>query len=283
MKILLQLQIFMKTNQHFSSQKSAAADVDVPGVARVSPTNIGGQLFLGVVEIHLSLLQSLFKIRYYASTSIHQIKHPSLHFITKLELTEPKFQKVHQIFRASNVMKIMIGLSVHLREEAINSLVYEAEAWMRNPVYGCTGIISNLEAQLKQAEKDLNNAEKELAPYIGLKAMMPVSKSQPVMPQQQQLVNMPSVVNVKPQRHGGECSRMGLVIREQPSEHQHHQQQQQDQLLAAMKSVRDPMKAARDQLLVPSIQTTQQQQAAPPQAQQQKSGSCGKRKVGPSS
>ncbi|KAK1588352.1 hypothetical protein Q3G72_022404 [Acer saccharum] len=37
MKILLQLQNFMKTNQHFSSEKSAAADVDVPGVARVSP------------------------------------------------------------------------------------------------------------------------------------------------------------------------------------------------------------------------------------------------------
>ncbi|TXG59487.1 hypothetical protein EZV62_014060 [Acer yangbiense] len=177
-----------------------------------------------------------------------------------------KFEKVDEVFGAKNVAKIISELEVHFREDAVNSLVYEAETWLRNPVYGCDGIISDLLAKLKKAETDLHNANKKLAPYIGLKAMMPVSKSQPVMPQQQQLVNMPSVVNVNPQQHGGEFSRMGLVIREQPSEHQHHQQQQQDQLLAAMKSVRDPMKAARDQLLVPSIQTTQQQQAAPPEA-----------------
>ncbi|KAK2657411.1 hypothetical protein Ddye_010463 [Dipteronia dyeriana] len=61
----------------------------------------------------------------------------------------------------------MIGLSVLLREEAVNSLVYEAEAWMCNPVYECIGIISNFEAQLKQDEKDLYNSKKELATYIG--------------------------------------------------------------------------------------------------------------------
>ncbi|KAK3222738.1 hypothetical protein Dsin_009763 [Dipteronia sinensis] len=69
---------------------------------------------------------------------------------------------------------------VGLREDAVNSLVYEAEAWLRNPVYGCDCIISDLLAKLKQAETDLHNATKKLALYIGPKAMMPVSKSQPV-------------------------------------------------------------------------------------------------------
>ncbi|KAK2657412.1 hypothetical protein Ddye_010464 [Dipteronia dyeriana] len=164
-----------------------------------------------------------------------------------------KFEKVNEVFGAKNVAKLICELDVHLREDAVNSLVYEAEAWLRNPVYGCDAIISDLLAKLKKAETDLHDAKKKLAPYSGLRAKMPVSKSQLVMPQQQQLVNTPSVVNVC-----GECSSMGLVIREQPSEHQHHQQQE-DQLLAAMK-------AARDRLLVQSIQTTQQQQAAPPQA-----------------
>ncbi|KAI9165711.1 hypothetical protein LWI28_019229 [Acer negundo] len=127
-----------------------------------------------------------------------------------------KFEKVNEIFRAKNVAKIISELDVHFREDAINSLVYEAEARLRNPVYGCDGIISDLLAKLKQAETNLQNAKKKLAPYIG--------SSPPVMPQQQQLENTPSVVNVNPQRLGGECSRMGLVICEQSSERQHHHQ-----------------------------------------------------------
>ncbi|KAK3194203.1 hypothetical protein Dsin_025513 [Dipteronia sinensis] len=71
-----------------------------------------------------------------------------------------KFHKVHQIFRASNVAKIITDLDVHLCEDAVHSLVYEAEAWVRNPGYGCAAKISNLEEQLKQAEIDLYNAKK---------------------------------------------------------------------------------------------------------------------------
>ncbi|KAI9187519.1 hypothetical protein LWI28_029001 [Acer negundo] len=113
-----------------------------------------------------------------------------------------KFQKVQQIFGAVKVAKIITGLDVHLREEAVNSLVFEAEeaeARLRNPVYGCAAIISNLEAQLKQVEDDLHNAKKELATYIGPEAMIPtISQSQPVLPQQQQVANPPSVVYVTP-------------------------------------------------------------------------------------
>ncbi|KAK0600330.1 hypothetical protein LWI29_013831 [Acer saccharum] len=110
-----------------------------------------------------------------------------------------KFQKVQQIFGAIKVAKIITGLDVHLREEAVNSLVFEEEARLRNPVNGCAAITSNLEAQLKQAEADLHNAKKELATYIGPEAMISaISQSQPVMPQQQQVANPPSVVYVTP-------------------------------------------------------------------------------------
>lgn len=85
-----------------------------------------------------------------------------------------KFANVHKVFGASNVAKLLNELNTSQREDAVNSLAYEAEARLRDPVYGCVGLISILQHKLKQMQHDLNNAKKELATYIGPQAMLPI-------------------------------------------------------------------------------------------------------------
>ncbi|XP_055804732.1 LOB domain-containing protein 36-like [Solanum dulcamara] len=85
-----------------------------------------------------------------------------------------KFGNVHKVFGASNVAKLLNELNATQREDAVNSLAYEAEYRMRDPVYGCVGLISILQHKLKQVQDDLLNAKKDLATYIGPQAMLPM-------------------------------------------------------------------------------------------------------------
>ncbi|KAL0358739.1 UNVERIFIED_CONTAM: protein ASYMMETRIC LEAVES 2 [Sesamum angustifolium] len=56
-----------------------------------------------------------------------------------------KFANVHKVFGASNVTKLLNELQPHQREDAVNSLAYEADMRLRDPVYGCVGVISLLQ------------------------------------------------------------------------------------------------------------------------------------------
>ncbi|CAA7034984.1 unnamed protein product [Microthlaspi erraticum] len=101
-----------------------------------------------------------------------------------------KFANVHKIFGASNVTKLLNELLPHQREDAVNSLAYEAEARVRDPVYGCVGAISYLQRQVHRLQKELDAANADLAHY-GLSTSPPgnvgdlVFQPQPLPPQQQ--------------------------------------------------------------------------------------------------
>ncbi|OAY73404.1 LOB domain-containing protein 12 [Ananas comosus] len=73
-----------------------------------------------------------------------------------------KFAIVHKVFGASNVSKVLQELPVHQRADAVNSLVYEANARMRDPVYGCVGAISYLQNQVSQLQMQLAVAQAEI-------------------------------------------------------------------------------------------------------------------------
>lgn len=73
-----------------------------------------------------------------------------------------KFGNVHKIFGASNVTKLLNELLPHQREDAVNSLSYEAEARVRDPVYGCVGAISFLQTQVERLQKELDAANAHL-------------------------------------------------------------------------------------------------------------------------
>uniref|UniRef100_A0A7N0TP44 LOB domain-containing protein n=1 Tax=Kalanchoe fedtschenkoi TaxID=63787 RepID=A0A7N0TP44_KALFE len=76
-----------------------------------------------------------------------------------------KFANVHKIFGASNVSKLLNEISPHQREDAVNSLAYEAEARIKDPVYGCVGSISVLQRQVLKLQKELEATNADLMRY----------------------------------------------------------------------------------------------------------------------
>lgn len=77
---------------------------------------------------------------------------------------EPKkFAKVHKVFGASNVSKILNEVAEQQREDTVNSLVYEAEVRLRDPVYGCIGAIASLQKKMLELQHDLVLARARLA------------------------------------------------------------------------------------------------------------------------
>ncbi|XP_049410796.1 LOB domain-containing protein 12-like [Solanum stenotomum] len=73
-----------------------------------------------------------------------------------------KFAIVHKVFGASNISKMLQEVPANERADAVSSLVYEANARMRDPVYGCVGAISYLQNQVTQLQMQLAMAQAEI-------------------------------------------------------------------------------------------------------------------------
>ncbi|KAL3346516.1 hypothetical protein AABB24_025119 [Solanum stoloniferum] len=174
-----------------------------------------------------------------------------------------KFSNVHKVFGASNVAKLLNELNAAQREDAVNSLAYEAEYRLRDPVYGCVGLISLLQQKLRQVQDDLLNAKKELSTYIGPSAMVPIINLQPPgFFQPQQHMNAPSSSTMMPFNmnpmstgvpHGGQ-----LLIRDPQQQQQLLQQPiQVQQFITAMAA-----KEQRDQQEMLKFYEQQEQEAS---------------------
>ncbi|XP_075520157.1 LOB domain-containing protein 4-like [Primulina tabacum] len=73
-----------------------------------------------------------------------------------------KFASVHKVFGASNVNKMLQELPEDQRGDAVSSMVYEANARIRDPVYGCVGAISSLQQQIDSLQTQLAFAQAEV-------------------------------------------------------------------------------------------------------------------------
>ncbi|KAK4277752.1 hypothetical protein QN277_015701 [Acacia crassicarpa] len=76
-----------------------------------------------------------------------------------------KFASVHKVFGASNVSKMLMEVPESQRADAANSLVYEANVRLRDPVYGCMGAISALQQQVQSLQAELNAVRSEILKY----------------------------------------------------------------------------------------------------------------------
>ncbi|KAL3520622.1 hypothetical protein ACH5RR_018771 [Cinchona calisaya] len=77
--------------------------------------------------------------------------------------SEPqKFTIVHKVFGARNVIRKLQEIPKQQRTDAVNSMVYEATARIRDPVYGCAGAVSLLQQQIMDLQEELAKAEAEM-------------------------------------------------------------------------------------------------------------------------
>jgi LOB domain-containing protein 18 len=58
------------------------------------------------------------------------------------------FAAVHKVFGASNVSKLLLQIPAHKRLDAVVTICYEAQARLRDPVYGCVAHIFALQQQV---------------------------------------------------------------------------------------------------------------------------------------
>ncbi|XP_051113341.1 LOB domain-containing protein 1-like [Andrographis paniculata] len=73
-----------------------------------------------------------------------------------------KFTTAHRVFGASNIIKFLQELPETQRADAVSSMVYEANARLRDPVYGCAGAICQLQKQVNDLKEQLAKAKAEI-------------------------------------------------------------------------------------------------------------------------
>ncbi|XP_042035229.1 LOB domain-containing protein 1-like [Salvia splendens] len=73
-----------------------------------------------------------------------------------------KFTIAHRVFGASNIIKLLQELPEDQRADAVSSMVYEANARLRDPVYGCAGAICQLQKQISELQAEVAKAQAEI-------------------------------------------------------------------------------------------------------------------------
>lgn len=93
-------------------------------------------------------------------------------------------------------LRIFQELPESQRADAVSSMVYEASARIRDPVYGCAGAIchlqkqvSELQAQLAKAQAELVTMESQQRNLITLICMEMAQSQEQVLQQQQQFMD----------------------------------------------------------------------------------------------
>ncbi|KAL2497312.1 LOB domain-containing protein 24 [Abeliophyllum distichum] len=80
-----------------------------------------------------------------------------------------RFAYVHKIFGASNIGKMLQDLPLHRRADAADSLYYEAHCRIKDPVYGCVGIINILLQEIYNVQCQIAKIQAEIA-FLGTHA-----------------------------------------------------------------------------------------------------------------
>ncbi|RDX90629.1 LOB domain-containing protein 24, partial [Mucuna pruriens] len=66
-----------------------------------------------------------------------------------------RYASVRRIYGGSNVGKMLKQIPLYVRAHAADSLYYEAQCRIQDPIYGCYGIISRLVQQIHNTETEL--------------------------------------------------------------------------------------------------------------------------------
>ncbi|CAN8286306.1 unnamed protein product [Cochlearia groenlandica] len=93
------------------------------------------------------------------------------------------FAAVHKVFGASNVSKLLLHIPVHRRSDAVVTICYEAQARIRDPIYGCVAHIFALQQQVVNLQAEVSYLQAHLA---SLELPQPQTRQPPLpLPQPQ--------------------------------------------------------------------------------------------------
>ncbi|XP_066334807.1 LOB domain-containing protein 12-like [Miscanthus floridulus] len=137
-----------------------------------------------------------------------------------------KFAIVHKVFGASNVSKMLQELPAQQRADAVSSLVYEANARMRDPVYGCVGAISYLQQQVSQLQVQLALAKAEILCVQMQHDESASAAAAPAPAKQQQLHHHHQQQQIECEAYGSLLVQNGLMMNTWNGTGAAHQQQQ---------------------------------------------------------
>ncbi|GLJ33786.1 hypothetical protein SUGI_0679070 [Cryptomeria japonica] len=73
-----------------------------------------------------------------------------------------KFAIVESVFEIDYIIKLLQGLETNQRDEAVNTLVYEASARMKDPIQGCASVVQELKHRIAKLESELLAKKEEL-------------------------------------------------------------------------------------------------------------------------
>ncbi|KAM0898731.1 hypothetical protein ACQ4PT_021756 [Festuca glaucescens] len=144
------------------------------------------------------------------------------------------FSAVHRVFGASNLSKLLLQIPANKRMDTVVTVCYEAQARLRDPVYGCVNHISALQQQVANLQAGIAYLQAYLA-TLDLPPPPPPPPSFPHVPMTTafSVSDLPSSSNVP--ASGNDLSSLFA----QPTQsqwalqHQHHQpllQQPYDQM-----------------------------------------------------
>ncbi|XP_061998597.1 LOB domain-containing protein 30 [Rosa rugosa] len=73
------------------------------------------------------------------------------------------FAAVHKVFGASNVSKLLHHIPAHKRPDAVLTVCFEAQARLKDPVYGCVAHIFALQQQVVNLQAEISYLQAHLA------------------------------------------------------------------------------------------------------------------------
>ncbi|GAB4844371.1 LOB domain-containing protein 18 [Ancistrocladus abbreviatus] len=105
------------------------------------------------------------------------------------------FAAVHKVFGASNVSKLLHHIPVHKRMDAVVTICYEAQARLRDPVYGCVAHIFALQQQVVNLQAELSYLQAHLA-TLEVPTPPPPPPQQQMLPPTLSISDLPSATTI---------------------------------------------------------------------------------------
>lgn len=127
------------------------------------------------------------------------------------------FRNAHRLFGVSNILKILKEIDPSQKKVAMKSIIYQANARDKHPVYGCVAEIQNLFFNIQLYEEELQAVHAQLAFYRQQQEISTTTLSDSVS--QIQLGMLPPGVAAPPPTNGVNANGLTLFHQDMPSQY----------------------------------------------------------------